>query len=163
MNQPLRSYIRVDADETSYGLHVILRFELEQELVTGRLAVADLPEAWNTRFHELLGLEVTDDRQGVLQDSHWSTGYFGYFPTYLLGSVLSVQVWERARQALPDVDEQIERGDFSELHSWLRENLYALGNKFTPTETIERIAGGPIQPEPYLAYLRGKLGTLAAA
>ena len=163
VNQPLRSYIRVDADETSYGLHVILRFELEQELVTGRLAVADLPEAWNTRFHELLGLEVTDDRQGVLQDSHWSTGYFGYFPTYLLGSVLSVQVWERARQALPDVDEQIERGDFSELHGWLRENLYALGNKFTPTETIERIAGGPIQPEPYLAYLRGKLGTLAAA
>ncbi len=163
VNQPLRSYIRVDADETSYGLHVILRFELEQELVTGGLAVADLPDAWNTRFHELLGLEVTDDRQGVLQDSHWSTGYFGYFPTYLLGSVLSVQVWERAKQALPDVDEQIERGDFSELHGWLRENVYALGSKFTPAETIERIVGGPIQPEPYLAYLRGKLGTLAAA
>ncbi len=163
VNQPLRSYIRVDADETSYGLHVILRFELEQELVTGRLAVADLPDAWNTRFHELLGLEVTDDRQGVLQDSHWSTGYFGYFPTYLLGSVLSVQVWERAKQALPDVDEQIEHGDFSDLHGWLRENVYALGSKFTPAETIERIVGGPIEPEPYLAYLRGKLGTFAAA
>jgi len=163
VNRARRSFIRVDADETSYGLHVILRFELEQQLVSGTLAVRDLPEAWNTRFEELLGLEVPDDRHGVLQDSHWSGGSFGYFPTYLLGSVLSAQIWERAREALPDVEEQIERGDLSELHGWLRENLYALGRKLTPTETIGRIAGGPIDPQPYLRYLRDKLGTLAAA
>ena len=163
VNRARRSFIRVDADETSYGLHVILRFELEQELVAGRLAVKDLPDAWNTRFEELVGLGVPDDRLGVLQDAHWSGGAFGYFPTYLLGSVLSVQIWEKAREALPDVEEQIERGELSELHGWLRENLYSLGRKFTPAETIERVAGGPIDPQPYLAYLRDKLGTLAAA
>jgi carboxypeptidase Taq len=161
MNRAQRSFIRVDADETSYGLHVILRFELEQEIVSGRLAIADLPAAWNTRFQELFGLEVPDDRLGVLQDSHWSGGAFGYFPTYLLGSVLSAQIWEKAREAVPDVDERMERGDFSELHGWLRENLYSLGSKFTPAETIERVVGGPIEPEPYLAYLRDKLSAVA--
>jgi carboxypeptidase Taq len=163
VNRPHRTFVRVDADETSYGLHVILRFELEQELLAGRLAVTDLPDAWNTRFAELMGLEVPNDALGVLQDSHWANGLLGYFPTYLLGSVLSVQIWEKAREALPDVDEQIERGEFAELHGWLRENLYALGSKFTPAETIERVVGGPIDPEPYLDYLRDKLNALAAA
>jgi len=163
VNRAQRGFIRVDADETTYGLHVILRFELEQELVAGRLAVKDLPEAWNARFFELMGLEVPNDRLGVLQDSHWAGGSFGYFPTYLLGSVLSVQIWEKALEALPDLDEQMERGDFAELHAWLRENVYALGRKLTPAETIDRVVGGPIDPEPYLAYLRGKLSALAAA
>jgi carboxypeptidase Taq len=162
VNRTRRSYIRVDSDETTYGLHVVLRFDLEQELISGRLAVRDLPDAWNTRFTELLGLEVPDDARGVLQDSHWSGGGFGYFPTYLLGSVLSVQIWEKLREAIPDVEEQIERGEFAELHAWLRENLYALGRKLTPAETIERVVGGPIDPAPYLRYLREKLGTLAA-
>jgi carboxypeptidase Taq len=152
-----RSFVRVDADETSYGLHVILRFELEQELITGRLAVKDLPDAWNARFEELVGLAVPSDALGVLQDSHWSQGSFGYFPTYLLGSVLSVQIWERARAAVQEVEEQIERGQFADLHAWLRENLYSLGRKLTPAETIERVVGGPIDPQPYLAYLRAKL------
>jgi carboxypeptidase Taq len=163
VNRAQRGYIRVDADETSYGLHVILRFELEQELISGRLAVKDLPAAWNARFLELVGIEVPNDRLGVLQDSHWAGGLFGYFPTYLLGSVLSVQIWKKAHEALPDVEEQIERGEFGELHGWLRENLYALGRKFTPAETIDRVVGGPIDPEPYLDYLRGKLSALAAA
>jgi carboxypeptidase Taq len=163
VNRARRGFIRVDADETTYGLHVILRFELEQQLVSGELAVKDLPDAWNARFFELIGLEVPNDSLGVLQDSHWAGGSFGYFPTYLLGSVLSVQIWEKAREALPDVDEQMERGEFAELHDWLRENVYALGRKLTPAETIERVVGGPIDPEPYLAYLRGKLSALAAA
>jgi carboxypeptidase Taq len=161
VNRARRSFIRVDADETSYGLHLILRFELEQALVNGSLAVRDVPEAWNTRFEELVGLSVPDDRVGVLQDSHWAGGAFGYFPTYLLGSVLSVQIWEKARGALPDVEEQIGRGEFGELHEWLRENLYSLGRKLTPAETIERVVGGPIDPEPYLRYLRDKLDALS--
>jgi carboxypeptidase Taq len=161
VNRVQRTLVRVDADETSYGLHVILRFELEYELVAGRLSVADLPDAWNSRFEELVGIPVPNDRLGVLQDSHWSGGAFGYFPTYLLGSVLSVQIWEKAAAAIPDVDAQIERGDFTELHQWLRENLYALGSKLPPAETIERVVGGPLDPQPYLAYLRGKQGTLA--
>ena len=163
INRPRRGFIRVDADETSYGLHVILRFELEQELLSERLAVRDLPEAWNARFMELIGLEVPNDAVGVLQDTHWASGLFGYFPTYLLGTVLSVQIWEAACAALPEVEEQIERGEFSALHDWLRENLYALGNKFMPAETIERVVGGPMDPQPYLRYLREKLNALAAA
>ncbi|MDH4102842.1 MAG: carboxypeptidase M32 [Thermoleophilia bacterium] len=161
VNRTRRSFIRVDADETSYGLHVILRFDLEQRLISGELAVEDLPDAWNARFEELLGIPVPNDQLGVLQDAHWSGGSFGYFPTYLLGTVLSVQIWEKARAAIPDVDEQIERGDFHQLHMWLRENIYALGRKFTPAETIERVVGGPIDPEPYLRYLRDKLETSA--
>jgi carboxypeptidase Taq len=155
-NRVRRSFIRVDADETSYGLHVILRFELEQELLTGRLTVKDLPDAWNARFEELLGIAVPNDAVGVLQDAHWAGGGFGYFPTYLLGTVLSVQIWEKAREAIPNVDEQIERGDFAELHEWLRATIYSLGRKLTPAETIRRAVGGPIAPEPYLAYLREK-------
>ena len=161
INRARRSFIRVDADETSYGLHVILRFDLEQELVSGRLAVKDLPDAWNTRFEELMGMTVPSDALGVLQDSHWSAGSFGYFPTYLLGTVLSVQIWEQARSAIPDLEEQIERGDFHELHTWLRDNIYSLGRKLTPAATIERVVGGPIDPQPYLRYLSAKLGTFA--
>jgi len=163
VNRARRSLIRVDADETTYGLHILLRFDLELELVSGRLAVQDLPEAWNARFEELMGIPVPDDRRGVLQDSHWAAGSFGYFPTYLLGSVLSVQIWDKALEAIPDVEAQIERGEFSELHGWLRDNLYVLGRKLTPVETIERVVGGPIDPQPYLHYLRDKLGTLTAA
>ncbi len=163
VNRVRRSLIRVDADETTYGLHIILRFQLEQELVSGRLSVADLPEAWNSRISDLLGLDVPNDASGVLQDVHWSDASFGYFPTYQLGNVLSVQIWERAKEAIPDIEEQMERGSFSALHAWLRDNLYSLGRKFTPAETIERVVGGPIDPGPYLQYLRDKQGMLAAA
>jgi carboxypeptidase Taq len=163
VNRVRRSLIRGDSDEVTYGLHIILRFELEQELVSGRLAVRDLPDAWNARFEELVGLEVPNDRLGCLQDVHWSGGGFGYFPTYQLGNVLSVQIAEKAREAIPDLDEHFERGDFSALHEWLRENLYVHGRKFTPAETIERVTGGPIDPQPYLRYLRDKLGAAAAA
>jgi carboxypeptidase Taq len=156
-------FIRVDADETSYGLHIILRFELEQEILSGALSTADVPEAWNTRFEEYLGLAVPDDRLGCLQDVHWSFGGFGYFPTYQLGNVISVQIWERLREDLGDTDAMIERGDFTAIRDWLQERLYALGSRFEPNETIERVAGGPIDPEPYLRYLREKFGTLVAS
>jgi len=163
INRPRRTFVRVDADETTYGLHLILRFDLEQQLLSGALDVADLPEAWNTRFDELMGIPVPDDALGVLQDSHWSTGMFGYFPTYLVGTVLSVQISEALRRALPDVDEQIERGDFSQIHGWLRENVYSLGRKLLPAEIVERVVGGPLDPEPYVRYLRDKLESLAVA
>jgi carboxypeptidase Taq len=165
VNRVRPSFIRVDADEATYGMHIILRFELEQDLLTGQLSLDDLPEAWNARFEEYLGLPVPEHRLGVLQDVHWSAGSFGYFPTYQLGNVISLQIWEKAREALPDVDEQIERGELGDLHEWLRTNLYVLGRKFTPEETLERVVGGPLDPEPYIRYLRSKFGTstLAAA
>ncbi len=163
VNRVRRSLVRVDADETSYGLHVILRFELEQRLFSGELEVADLPDAWNTRFEELVGISVPNDAVGVLQDAHWSGGSFGSFPGYLLGSVLSVQIWNQVRTAIPDVEAQIERGEFQALHGWLRENIYALGRKLTPAETVERAVGGPIDPQPYLSYLREKSRSLVSA
>ena len=163
INRVQPSFIRVDADEVTYGMHIILRFELEQELVAGRLSTADLPEAWNARFEEYLGLAVPEDRLGVLQDVHWSCGLFGYFPTYQLGNVMSVQIWEAAQAALPGLDEQFAQGDFSGLGEWLRENLYSLGRKLTPKETLARVAGGPIDPEPYLRYLQSKHGASVTA
>ena len=150
VNRVRRSFIRVDADETSYGLHVILRFELEQELISGRLAVTDLPDAWNTRFEELMGIPVPNDALGVLQDAHWSGGGFGYFPTYSWAPCSRCRSGNRRAPRFPDVEEQIERGEFGPLHAWLRENIYSLGRKLTPAETIERVVGGPIDPQPYL-------------
>jgi carboxypeptidase Taq len=163
VNRPRPSLIRVDADETTYGLHIILRFGLEQELLFGDLDTKDLPERWNDRMEELVGIRPPDDRRGCLQDVHWGAGLFGYFPTYQLGNVLSVQIWERLLADVPDAYAQIEEGSFGEIYEWLRDRLYRHGRKFTPTETILRVAGGPIDPEPYLRYLADKNASLAAA
>jgi carboxypeptidase Taq len=148
--------IRIEADEASYNLHIILRFELEQRIMDG-LDLRELPDLWNEMMDRYLHVDVPDDGQGVLQDVHWSRGGFGYFPTYSLGNVISVQIWERLREDVDDVDEQIARGEFGAIREWLRENLHRYGRKYTPAETLERAAGGPIDPEPYLRYLQGKL------
>jgi carboxypeptidase Taq len=157
VNKVQPSLIRIDADEVTYNMHIILRFELEQDLIDNRLAVPDLPEAWNARMDQYLGVDVPDDARGVLQDMHWSGGALGYFPTYALGNVISVQIWERALQDLGDLDDRFERGEFGDLREWLREHLYSLGAKFTPQETIERVTGSRIDAKPYVRYLREKL------
>jgi carboxypeptidase Taq len=162
INRAEPGLIRVDADETTYSLHIILRFELEQAMLEGRLALEDLPEAWNARMQELLGVTVPDDGHGVLQDVHWSGGGMGYFPTYALGNVISLQIWAVVQEALPDLDDRIAEGDLVTLSDWLRDNLYALGRKLTPKETLERVTGdAAIDPAPYLAYLDGKLAAPA--
>lgn len=160
VNKMQPSFIRVEADELTYGLHIILRYELERDIFEGRLAAKDLPKVWNARMKEYLGVEVPDDAQGVLQDVHWSEGLFGYFPDYLLGTVLSVQIWERMQSDIPDLDEQIENGDFAALRAWLQEHVHWSGSIFPPKETIQRAVGGPLDPEPYLRYLEGKIADL---
>jgi carboxypeptidase Taq len=161
INRTEPGLIRVDADETTYSLHIILRFELERAIVEERIALEDLPEAWNARMQELLGVEVPDDAHGVLQDVHWSGGGMGYFPTYALGNVISLQIWDKVRDAIPDLDEQLAAGDPASLSSWLRDNLYSLGRKLTPKETLERVTGSTeLDPEPYLAYLGEKQAAL---
>jgi carboxypeptidase Taq len=163
VNRAEPGLIRVAADETTYSLHIILRFELEQQLIDGSLVPTDLPEAWNVGMAELLGVDVPDDAHGVLQDIHWSQGGIGYFPTYALGNVISLQIWAAVRDAIPDLHAQMEVGELGELAAWLRDNLYSLGRKLTPKETIERLTGTPtIDPQPYLAYLREKLAALPA-
>jgi carboxypeptidase Taq len=161
VNKVHPSLIRIDADEVTYNMHIILRFELEQDLIDDRLALAELPGAWNARMDEYLGIDVPDDTHGVLQDMHWAGGGFGYFPTYSLGNVISVQIWERAKDDLGDLDEQFERGEFGQLRDWLQDNLYRLGRKFTPQETMERVTGSRIDAKPYVRYLREKLAPQA--
>jgi len=163
INRAEPGLIRVDADETTYSLHIILRFELEQELLEGTVSLDDLPEIWNERMREFLGVDVPDDAHGVLQDVHWSGGGFGYFPTYALGNVISLQIWGVVRRALPDLDAQLAAGDLRPLSDWLRDNLYSLGRKLTPKETIERLTGSPeIDPAPYLEYLGAKVDASGA-
>jgi carboxypeptidase Taq len=160
VNKVQPSLIRVEADEVTYNLHIILRFELEQELMGGEIELRDLPEAWNARMKEYLGIDVPNDAVGVLQDVHWSFGGIGYFPTYSLGNVVSAQIWEKVRDAIPDLDEQFERGEFGALREWLRENLHRHGRKFTPQDTLQRVVGGPIEAGPYVRYLKDKLGQI---
>ena len=160
MNWVEPSFIRVEADEATYNLHVILRFELEQELIGGEVALDELPEVWNERMQQYLGVEPPEDRLGVLQDMHWAAGHIGYFATYALGNVISAQIWERVLAELPDVYDQFDDGEFGPLREWLTENLYRHGRKFTPKETLERLVGGGLDADPYLRYLSGKLASL---
>jgi len=154
--------IRVDADEVTYSLHIVLRFELERAMLAGEVTPADLPEAFDAKLREYLGVEPKNLLEGVLQDVHWSDASFGYFPTYALGNVVSVQLWQRAEAELDDLDGQFERGEFAPLREWLREHVHRWGRTFTPPELLERAAGGKLDPEPYLAYVRRKVDELHA-
>ncbi|MFL5870710.1 MAG: carboxypeptidase M32 [Solirubrobacterales bacterium] len=154
------SLIRVEADEVTYNLHIVLRFELELALFEGELEPADLPEAWRERIRAYLGLEVPDDAAGVLQDVHWSAGSFGYFPTYSLGNVIAAQLWDLARSEIDDLDAGLAAGELTVLRDFLRERLLHHGGKHEPAEMIERVTGGPLDPEPLLAQLRAKFGEL---
>ncbi len=156
INRAAPSLIRIQSDEVTYGMHIILRFELEQELINRRLAVRDLPEAWNAKMKEYLGVDVPDDAHGVLQDMHWAAGTIGYFPTYLLGSVIAVQLWQKLLEDVPDVEAQIERGEFSALREWLGEHVHRHGRRYPPQELLRRAVGSTIDARPYLAYLREK-------
>jgi carboxypeptidase Taq len=163
INRVKPSLIRIKADEVTYGMHVILRFELEQDIVNGRVAVRDLPRVWNEKIQEYLGVDVPNDAEGVLQDTHWASGHIGYFSTYLLGTVMSVQIWEKILDDIPELEEQIGRGEFGALRDWLGEHIHSLGRKYSPQETLRRATGSTIDPKPYLAYLRSKYGAGVAA
>jgi carboxypeptidase Taq len=161
INAVRRSLIRTDADEVTYNLHVMLRFGLELDLLEGKLAVRDLPEAWNERFQADLGIHPPDDRDGVLQDVHWYSGTIGgSFQGYTLGNILSVQFYETAVDAHPEIPDEISEGRFDTLHTWMRENIYRPGSKFTANELVERITGGPLSVAPYVGYLKRKYGEL---
>jgi carboxypeptidase Taq len=161
INKVDRSLIRTDADEVTYNLHVMLRFDLELELLEGRLAVRDLPEAWHARYQSDLGLRAPDDRDGVLQDVHWFGGWIGgAFQGYTLGNILGRQFFDVALTAHPEIPTEISAGRFDILRGWLTENLYQHGRKFSTAELVERVTGGPIRIEPYLTYLKAKYGAL---
>ena len=160
VNKSHPSLIRVEADEVTYNLHILLRFELENEMLEGKLKVKDLPEAWNARFKSYLGIEVPNDRDGALQDIHWSGVSFGIFPGYTLGNLIGAQLMEKARAEMPGLDAQVEKGEFAPLLDWLRKNLHQHGRKFTPNELLERATGKPLTAGPWIAYVRQKFGAL---
>jgi len=163
INKSQPSLIRIEADEVTYGMHVILRFELEQDIINGRVQLKDLPELWAQKMHDYLGVEVPDDARGVLQDMHWASGYIGYFSTYLLGTVMSVQIWEKASEDIGELDDQVERGEFGPLREWLGEHIHGQGRKYPPQELLRRATGSTIDARPYLAYLKRKFGAAVAA
>ncbi len=157
INAVSRSLIRVEADEVTYNLHVMLRFELENALLEGKLSVHDVRDAWNDKMRDYLGVTPPDDgKHGVLQDVHWASGLIGYFPTYSLGNFLSVQFWEQAVHDVPSIPEDIQRGEFGSLLGWLRENIHQYGRKYWPAELTQRVTGGPIQVAPFVRYLKAK-------
>ncbi len=156
INRVQPSLIRVEADEATYNLHVMLRVELEIALIEGRLQVRDLPEAWRAAMQDYLGLTPPDEATGVLQDIHWSIGAFGYFATYTLGNLISAQLWNAFGAAHPSRDTDMAAGDFSALLAWLRTTVHAPGRKYVPKEIVQRATGGGLDAEPYLRYLEEK-------
>ena len=160
VNDVRPSFIRVEADQATYNLHILLRFELEQAIISGDLAVVDVPGAWNARFKELLHIDVPNDAQGCLQDVHWSGGSFGYFPTYTLGNLYAAQFFAKAGEELGDLDEQFRRGDFATLRGWLTKKIHSQGKKYRASDLVKEITGKPLSHRPLMDYLRSRLAPL---
>ncbi len=156
INKVEPSLIRVNADEATYNMHIMLRLELEIGMVEGTMAVKDLPEIWNSKMEEYLGITPPDDAHGVLQDIHWSGGAIGYFSTYALGNLISAQLWEKIRKDIRNLDDQICKGNFSELLGWLHKNVHQYGHKYEPQVLMQKVTGSKITPEPYVRYLTKK-------
>jgi carboxypeptidase Taq len=156
VNRVRPSFIRVEADEATYNLHIVLRYEIEQLLVSDQLPVADLPKVWNARFAELFQMSVPDDARGCLQDTHWSLGLFGYFPTYTLGTLNAAQLFAAAQRQVVGLDAELERANYAPLLAWLRENIHRHGRRFAPPELIRQATGEPLQAAYFLDYLKVK-------
>lgn len=156
INKVEPSFIRVNADEATYNLHIMLRLELEIGMVEGSIAIKDLPEIWNAKMQEYFGITPPNDAMGVLQDVHWSYGSIGYFSTYALGNLVSAQLWEKINKDIRDLDDQIRQGNFSELLGWLRTKVHVHGHKYDPQDLVQMVTGSKITPEPYVRYLTKK-------
>ncbi len=161
-NRIERSLVRIEADEVTYNLHILIRFELELEIFEDRLALEDLPEAWNARYRDYLGVEVPDDASGVLQDVHWPGGAFGYFPTYTLGNVIAAQLWEAASRDIDGLDTKIGSGELAPLGDWLREKVHRHGRRLSPGEVLEGAGCGPVSVAPLLRHLEGRVQAAGA-
>jgi carboxypeptidase Taq len=156
MNKVQPEFIRVGADELTYNLHILVRFELEVELITGKLVIEDLPEAWNAKYTEYLGITPPSDTLGCLQDVHWSRGSVGYFPTYTFGNLIGLQMWECLLRDIPNPDALMEKGEFGPILGWLTERVYAQGKRFTPRELVTRVTGSPMKADAWLQYAKSR-------
>ncbi|MDH7563297.1 MAG: carboxypeptidase M32 [Candidatus Bathyarchaeota archaeon] len=160
INQVKPSKIRVEADEVTYGLHIIIRFNIERDLFANKCAVKELPEIWNQSYKDYLGVKIENDSEGVMQDTHWASGYFGYFPSYALGNIYSGQILEVMNRDLPNWKAQLTKGNFKETKQWLVKNVHANGNLFDPADLLKKITGKELTVKPYLGYLNEKYSKL---
>lgn len=156
VNRVQPSKIRVEADEVTYCLHVIIRFEIERDLFAGRVSISELPEVWNQKYSDYLGVKVEDDAEGLMQDTHWASGYFGYFPSYALGNIYSGQILRAMEREMPDWRADVERGDLRRVRGWLHDHVHAYGNLYDPPVLLEKATGEKPSAEPYMDYLWGK-------
>lgn len=158
INEVLPSLIRTEADELSYGIHIIIRYEIEKDLINGRIKVEDLPEIWNEKYKEYLGVEPSNDAEGVLQDVHWSDGSFGYFPSYALGNLYSAQFLNKIVKDVPNIFEEMETGNLSIVHTWLKDNIHCYGAVYQPQELIQKVTGEKLKAKYFVDYLKDKYG-----
>ncbi len=160
INQVKPSKIRVEADEVTYCLHIIIRFNIERDLFADKITIKELPEIWNQSYKEYLGIKISDDSEGVMQDTHWAGGAFGYFPSYALGNVYSGQLLEAMQKSLPDWRTQLAKGNFTQIRNWYVKNVHSHGNLYDAPDLIKRIAGTELNVKPYLSYLNEKYSKL---
>ncbi|MEM3040792.1 MAG: carboxypeptidase M32, partial [Nitrososphaerota archaeon] len=150
------SKIRIEADEVTYSLHVIIRFELEKEIVAGNISTSELPEVWNQKYKDYLDVTIEHDSEGVMQDTHWASGLIGYFPTYALGNIYSGQILAEMEKSLPEWRTQVSQGDFSHVKRWMTENVYRYGNLYDPVELVRKITEQDVTVKPFIDYLKRK-------
>jgi carboxypeptidase Taq len=160
VNMVTPSFIRVEADEATYNMHVMIRFEIERALLAGTMQPRDVPGVWNQKYKDYLGVDVPDDRRGCLQDVHWSFGLVGYFPTYTLGNLYAAQFWDTIKGQIGDLDQQIKRGDFTALKAWLNTNIHVHGRRYRASDLCKMITGKPLSADPFMKYLEGKIGAV---
>jgi len=160
INQVKPSKIRVEADEVTYGLHIIIRFDIERDLFADKVPVKELPEVWNQKYKDYLGIKIENDSEGVMQDTHWASGLYGYFPSYALGNIYSGQILNAMEKDLPNWRKEIEKGDFKIVKKWLTKNIHSYGDLYDPSELIRKITGNELNVKPYLKYLNDKYSKL---
>ncbi len=154
------SKIRIEADEVTYGLHIVIRFEIERDLFSGKVDVAELPEVWNQKYRDYLGVEIMDDSEGVMQDTHWAGGLFGYFPSYALGNIYDGVWLTKLNRDLPNWRELIAGGSFKEIKDWLTENVYGYANLYDPEDLVKHVTGRGLTVEPFIEYLDEKFSRI---
>jgi carboxypeptidase Taq len=160
INQVKPSKIRVEADEVTYCIHIIIRFNIERDLFAGKVSVKELPEIWNQNYKDYLGIKIENDSEGVMQDTHWASGYYGYFPSYALGNIYSGQLLETMTKTMPDWKAQLKKGDFKNIKQWLTKNVHSQGNLYDPPVLLNKITGKELTVKPYMAYLNEKYSNL---
>jgi carboxypeptidase Taq len=160
VNQVKPSKIRIEADEVTYGLHIIIRFEMERDIFSGKLKVNELPQVWNEKYAKYLGVEIENDSEGVMQDTHWASGYYGYFPSYALGNIYAGMFLKKLRKDSPNWKKEIKKGNFEPTRKWLVENIHQKGNLHDPTDLIKNVTGERIKVQPFINYLEKKFRSI---